>query len=140
MDSVRQMATLTKDIRFIKSDEDVAIVRQAVKALATEHSFSVLNTTKMVTAASELARNAWEHGGGGVATLEVVNDGLRTGIRLTFQDNGKGIADLEAAMRDGFTTGRGMGLGLGGAKRLMDEFEIATNAGEGTRVVVTKWK
>jgi serine/threonine-protein kinase RsbT len=102
--------------------------------------FSLVDQTKVVTAASELARNALEHGGGGVARLEAVTQGIRTGIRLTFEDKGPGIPDVKLAMTDGYTTGTGMGLGLSGSKRLMNELNIVTKMGEGTCVTVTKWK
>jgi serine/threonine-protein kinase RsbT len=102
--------------------------------------FSLVDQTKMVTAASELARNALEYGGGGTLTLEALNDGPRRGLRLVFEDRGPGIADVELALRDGFTSGSGLGLGLGGAKRLVNEFAIESAPGKGTRVAVTRWK
>jgi len=102
--------------------------------------FSLVDQTKIVTAASELARNVVVYGGGGTLSLEALNDGNRRGLRLAFEDNGPGIPDIEAALRDGFTTGSGLGLGLGGAKRLCNEFEIESRPGEGTRVVIARWK
>jgi len=123
----------------IRDSGDVVRVRQRVRALAVEAGLSLVDQTKVVTAASELARNTLDYGGGGVATLEVV-EGLRRGVRLTFTDQGPGIADIQAALRDGFTTGNGLGLGLGGAKRLSSEFSIESVPGQGTRVSITRWK
>ena len=124
----------------IRTSADVVQVRQAVRAAATAQGFSLVDQTKVVTAASELARNTFEHGGGGTARVETVTQGLRKGVRLTFEDHGPGIADVKLAMTDGYTTGGGMGLGLSGSKRLVNEFDIATTVGGGTRVTVTKWK
>lgn len=124
----------------IKSASDVVVARQAVRHWASEMKFTLVDQTKIVTAASELARNALQHGGGGSMIIAVEENGLRQGLRLTFEDNGPGIADVEQAMRDGFTTAGGMGLGLSGSKRLMNQFEIQTKVGEGTRVTVTRWK
>jgi len=115
-------------------------VRQVVREWAISMGFSLVDQTKIVTAASELARNAVVYGGGGTLALEALNDGNRRGLRLAFEDQGPGIPDVEAALRDGFTTGGGLGLGLGGAKRLCNEFEIASRPGEGTRVVITRWR
>jgi len=123
----------------IRDSGDVVRVRQRVRALAVEAGLSLVDQTKVVTAASELARNTLHYGGGGVATLEVV-EGLRRGVRLTFTDQGPGIADIQAALRDGYTTGNGLGLGLGGAKRLSSEFSIESVPGQGTRVSITRWK
>lgn len=102
--------------------------------------FSLVDQTKMITAASELARNTLEHGGGGKVTFETVGNGLRNGLRLTFEDAGPGIPDIEQALKDGFSTKSGMGLGLSGSRRLVNEFEIASKLGEGTKVVVTRWR
>jgi len=124
----------------LTTSDSVVIVRQAVRQRAIELGFSLVDQTKIVTAASELARNAIQHGGGGHATIEVINDGLRRGVRLTFEDEGKGIPDIEIAMRDGYSTGGGLGLGLSGAKRLSNEFSIASTPGRGTRVVIARWK
>jgi serine/threonine-protein kinase RsbT len=124
----------------IRESPDVVAVRQRVRASAAELGFTLVDQTKMVTACSELARNALEHGRGGTARIEVVQNGVRRGLRLTFQDHGPGIADVQLAMRDGFTTGGGLGLGLGGAKRLVEDFEIDSRPGEGTRVTVARWK
>jgi len=120
--------------------DSVVIVRQAVRQRAVELGFSLVDQTKIVTAASELARNAIQHGGGGRATIEAVTDGLRRGLRLTFEDDGPGIGDIQTAMRDGFSTAGGLGLGLSGAKRLSNEFSIVSTPGRGTRVVITRWK
>ncbi len=124
----------------IRSSQDLVLVRQAVRTWAAELKFSLVEQTKVVTAASELARNTLDYGKGGEVTLEVLADGLRRGLRLSFADKGPGIPDIELALRDGYTSGGGMGLGLGGAKRLMSEFTIETKVGEGTRVTVTRWK
>jgi serine/threonine-protein kinase RsbT len=126
--------------RALKTSEDVVLVRQTVRARAVEVGFSLVDQTKLVTAASELARNAVEHGGGGTMRLEVVNNGARRGVRLIFEDQGPGIPDIEKALKDGYTTGGGLGLGLGGAKRLANEFEIQSKPGEGTRVTITRWR
>jgi serine/threonine-protein kinase RsbT len=124
----------------IASDADVVAVRQRVRALAVEFGFSLVDQTKIVTAASELARNTVVHGGGGTAEIELLVEGARRGIRLTFRDHGPGIPDLQAAMRDGFTTGGGLGLGLGGAKRLCNEFDIQSTPGDGTVVRIARWR
>lgn len=135
------MSTLQSESRPVRSQEDVVLVRQAVRALAVEHGFSLVDQTKLVTAASELARNTVIYGGGGEVRLEVISDGgSRCGIRLTFEDKGPGIADVESALRDGYTTGSGLGLGLGGSRRLVNQFEITSTPGEGTCVRITKWK
>jgi serine/threonine-protein kinase RsbT len=122
------------------SSEDVVLVRQAVRQWASELGFGLVDQTKLVTAASELARNAVIYGGGGTARLERIAEGSRQGLRVTFADNGPGIADIGQAMKDGFTTGGGLGLGLGGAKRLSDEFEIHSQPGQGTRVWFLRWR
>lgn len=124
----------------IKTSQDLVLVRQAVRTWSAELKFSLVEQTKMVTAASELARNTLDYGKGGQVKLEVVQEGIRRGLRLSFEDNGPGIPDIELAMRDGYTSGGGMGLGLGGAKRLVNEFDIVSKVGEGTRVTVTRWK
>jgi len=124
----------------ISANEDVVLVRQRAREQAQRAGFSLLETTKLVTAASELARNTLEHGGGGTADIEVITDGIRRGVRMTFVDEGPGIPDLEAALRDGFTTGDGLGLGLGGSRRLVNEFHIESVVGVGTRVQVIRWK
>jgi serine/threonine-protein kinase RsbT len=124
----------------LQSSEHVVAVRQAVRQRAVELGFSLVDQTKIITAASELGRNTIQHGGGGQAIVEVINDGLRRGLRLTFEDKGPGIPDIATAMRDGYSTGSGLGLGLSGAKRLTNEFAITSAPGEGTRVVITRWK
>jgi serine/threonine-protein kinase RsbT len=134
------MVLLSVDTLPLESDEHVVIVRQTVRRLAVGLGFSLVDQTKVVTAASELARNTIQHGGGGTALLETVNDGPRRGLRLTFEDQGAGIASIEQAMKDGFTTAGGLGLGLSGAKRLSNEFSITSSPGMGTRVVIIKWK
>ena len=134
------MTLVTADTLPLITSDHIVIVRQAVRQRAIEMGFSLVDQTKVVTAASELARNAIQHGGGGQATIETVTDGLRRGLRLTFEDNGPGIADIEQAMREGFSTGGGLGLGLSGAKRLTNEFSIASEPGKGTRVIITRWK
>ena len=124
----------------IRSSSDVVQVRQAVRAVAAPLGFSLVDQTKIVTAASELARNTFEHGGGGTCRIEAVANGARRGVRLTFEDHGPGIPDVTLALTDGFTTGGGMGLGLSGSKRLVNDFDLHTVVGQGTRVTVTKWK
>jgi len=124
----------------ISTSSDVVVVRQRVRIWTTDLKFSLVDQTKIVTAASELGRNTLEHGGGGSMELAVVVNGVRRGIRLRFSDQGPGIPDIAMALRDGFTTGSGMGLGLGGSKRLMNEFEIEANPGGGTTVTVIRWK
>jgi serine/threonine-protein kinase RsbT len=124
----------------LETDEHVVSVRKAVREHALEMKLSLVEQTKLVTAASELARNTIKYGGGGVVVLERLRDGLRNGLRLVFADTGPGINDIELALRDGFTSGGGLGLGLGGAKRLVDEFDIDSRPGEGTAVAIIKWK
>jgi len=124
----------------VTTPDHVVIVRQAVRRHAVALGFSLVDQTKIVTAASELARNALIHGGGGEARIESLADGARKGLRLTFEDHGPGIPDIERAMKDGFTTGVGLGLGLSGAKRLSNDFHIASTPGVGTRVVIARWK
>jgi serine/threonine-protein kinase RsbT len=124
----------------IKDSSDVVFVRQRVRVWALELKLSLVDQTKIVTAASELGRNTLEHGGGGELEIAEVANGVRKGIRLTFSDKGPGIEDVKQALTDGFTTKQGMGLGLGGSKRLMNEFEIKTTPGEGTTVTVIRWK
>ena len=134
------MAVLKSEIRLIRGDEDVVGARQLVRELALLAGFSLVDQTKIVTAASELARNALQYGGGGRLTAEALNDDARRGVRLVFEDQGPGIPDIALALKDGFTTGGGLGLGLGGAKRLCNEFEIDSTPGSGTRVMVARWK
>jgi serine/threonine-protein kinase RsbT len=134
------MALIKNDQRPIQTDEDVVIVRQAVRQWSVELGFSLIDQTKIVTAASELARNTLIHGGGGKVSLEAHNDHNRRGLRLIFEDRGPGIPDINQALKDGFTTGGGLGLGLGGAKRLSNEFQIISQPGEGTRITIARWK
>lgn len=124
----------------VLAQEDVVAVRQATRTLAIEAGLSLIDQTKVVTAASELARNTLIHGGGGTATVEIVRESPKQGLRLTFEDKGPGIPDLDRAMKDGYTSGGGLGLGLGGSKRLSSEFWIESKVGIGTRVVITRWK
>ena len=124
----------------IKTSNDIVTVRQHVRTLAVQMNFSLVDQTKMITAASEIARNALEYGCGGHMLAEAVSDGTRQGLRLHFVDQGPGIADVELAMRDGYTTGGGLGMGLPGTKRLVNEFAIESRVGEGTRVSITRWK
>ena len=124
----------------IQSASDIVAARQKVRQWALEMKFSLVDQTKIVTAASELARNTLQHGGGGKMAISLEENGIHQGLRMVFEDTGPGIADVEQAMRDGYTTGGGMGLGLSGSKRLMNQFEIQTKVGEGTRVTVTRWK
>ena len=134
------MAVLRHETRLVRSSEDVVAVRQAVREWAISVGFSLVDQTKIVTAASELARNTVIHGGGGSVRLEALNDDRRRGLRLVFEDAGPGIANIDQALKDGFSTGNGLGLGLGGSKRLSNEFEIASRPGEGTRIAITRWK
>ena len=134
------MQTPGSDAYIIRSDSDVVSARQAVRARAVELRFSLVDQTKLVTAASELARNTLVYGGGGTMTIEVLERAPRVGLRVVFEDQGPGIANVEQALRDGFTSGGGLGLGLGGSRRLVDEFEIESAVGQGTRITATKWK
>jgi serine/threonine-protein kinase RsbT len=134
------MTTVRSESLELRSASDVVSVRQIVRTWAVEAGFSLVEQTKMVTAASELARNTIDYGGGGIARLELLSEGTRRGLRVAFEDQGPGIADIEKALTDHFTTGNGLGLGLGGARRLVNEFDISSRPGEGTRVVITRWK
>ena len=134
------MTLVSADTLLLATSDHIVIVRQTVRQRAVDLGFSLVDQTKIVTAASELARNTLQHGGGGRAIIETVNDGTRRGLRLTFEDEGPGIANIEVAMRDGFSTAGGLGLGLSGSKRLANEFSIASNPGKGTRVTITRWK
>ena len=124
----------------IKVSDDVVRVRQLTRTFAVEVGLSLVDQTKIVTASSELARNTLDYGGGGAVTVEMVEQGGRRGLRLTFDDRGPGIADIEQALKDGYSSGKGMGLGLGGAKRLCNEFFIESKPGEGTKVMIARWK
>lgn len=133
--------TITKsDVLPLRSEHDIVLARQSVRRMAQELGFGIVDQTKIVTAASELARNTIVYGRGGVVRWEMLSDGVRRGLRLHFIDEGPGIADVERALTDGWTSGTGMGLGLSGAKRLSNEFEIDTTVGQGTRVSITRWK
>lgn len=133
--------TVERNEQFeIRAANDIVRVRQRVREWAVEAGFSLVDQTKIVTATSELARNTLEHGGGGMARVELIADGGRRGLRLTCEDRGPGIADIQLALQDGYTSRGGLGLGLGGARRLVNDFAIESRPGEGTRVVVTRWR
>ncbi|GJD95891.1 anti-sigma regulatory factor [Methylobacterium iners] len=134
------MIVARDDTLVIRNPDDVVRVRQEVRARAVAAGFGLVDQTKIVTAASELARNTLDYGGGGKARIEVVQNGARKGLRLTFEDQGPGIPDVELALKDGYTTGGGLGLGLSGARRLSNEFQIHSVVGEGTRVTIARWK
>ena len=134
------MTTQKSETVDIRSSDDVVRVRQVARTLALGAGLSLVDQTKIITAASELARNTLDYGGGGSVLAELVEISGRRGLRLTFEDKGPGIADIEAALKDGFTSGKGMGLGLGGAKRLSNEFSIQSKPGEGTKVSIARWK
>lgn len=134
------MPVRKSDTLPIRVSSDIVSVRQMARAWAMEIGLSLVDQTKIVTAASELARNTLDYGGGGTVLLEIVEEITKRGLRMTFEDQGPGIADIDQALRDGFTSGGGMGMGLGGSKRLVNEFEIVSKLGEGTRVTITRWK
>lgn len=134
------MEVQSSETLSISESEDIVLVRQAVRKKAVGLGFNLVDQTKIVTATSELARNTLEYGGGGTMTMQIVQNGRRGGLRLTFEDHGPGILDVELALKDGYTTGNGMGLGLSGAKRLSDEFELETSPGKGTRVSILRWR
>jgi serine/threonine-protein kinase RsbT len=133
----RVQSTITLPVR---TDEHVVGVRKLVREHALDLKLSLVDQTKLVTAASELARNTIKYGGGGIVVAQMLDSGIQRGLRLVFADDGPGIADIAQALRDGFTSGGGLGLGLGGAKRLVDEFDIDSRSGEGTAVAIVKWK
>jgi serine/threonine-protein kinase RsbT len=133
------MEVIKSDSLPVRSSEDVVTVRTSVRKYAAELRFGIVDQTKIVTAASEIARNTIDYGRGGILRIECLNNGLKRGLRLVFTDKGPGIGDIEKALRDGYTSGTGMGLGLGGTRRLMDEFDIASKLNEGTTVTITKW-
>jgi serine/threonine-protein kinase RsbT len=124
----------------LRSEHDMVMARQLARRLAQQLGFSLVDQTKLVTAASELARNALIYGGGGTMCCETLDDGGRRGLKLTFTDQGPGIANVEMAMTDGWSSGTGLGMGLSGARRLVNQFEIESRLGEGTRVSITRWK
>ncbi|HEV8479586.1 MAG TPA: anti-sigma regulatory factor [Candidatus Eisenbacteria bacterium] len=134
------MAVVRHETRPINSSDDVVAIRQLARDWAIELGFSLVDQTKLVTAASELARNVVTYARAGQMRIESLNDGPKRGLRLVFEDQGPGIPDVEKALRDGYTTGGGLGLGLGGAKRLSNEFAIDTAAGRGTKVTITRWR
>jgi serine/threonine-protein kinase RsbT len=134
------MVVTKNDTMEIQASDHVVLVRQAVRKWAIELGFSLVDQTKLITAASELARNTLDYGGGGTVLLEALEEGPRRGLRLTFKDQGPGIPDLEKALTDGYSTGKGLGMGLSGSKRLVNEFEILSRVGEGTKVTITRWK
>jgi serine/threonine-protein kinase RsbT len=135
-----EMTATKSDSLSIRYSDDVVLVRQAVRKWSIEQGFSLVDQTKMITAASELARNTLDYGGGGTVLLEALEKDNRRGLRLTFEDHGPGIADIDLALTDGYTSGKGMGLGLGGARRLVNDFEIESEVGKGTRVKITRWR
>jgi serine/threonine-protein kinase RsbT len=134
------MAVLRDERIALRSVDDIIKARQLVRESAIAQGLSLVDQTKLITAASELARNALVHGGGGDMQLEVLNDGARRGVRVTFSDQGPGIPDIALAMKDGYSTGGGLGLGLGGAKRLVNEFNIDSLQGKGTKVTILRWR
>ncbi len=133
------MLLLRRDSFPLQSSDDIVKARQIVRTWAAELGFKLVDQTKIVTASSELARNAYDHGKGGIMIIEAIEDGDRKGLRLTFQDQGPGIPDIEQALKDGYSTSGGLGLGLGGAKRLVNEFHIESTVGKGTTVRIVKW-
>ncbi len=135
-----KMKSLKSESVSIQSSTDVVLARQKVRKWASELRFSLVDQTKLVTAASELARNALDHGKGGRMVIEVVENVSKSGLKMVFEDQGPGIPDIQAALRDGFTTGGGMGLGLGGSKRLVNDFSIESEVGKGTRITAIRWK
>ena len=134
------MQTTTADALPVVTSDDVVRVRQVVRRQAVEAGLGLVDQTKIVTAASELARNLLDHAGGGVVQVETISEVGRRGVRLIFEDHGPGIKDIEKALTDGYTTGKGLGLGLGGARRLSNEFKIDTKVGEGTRITIARWR
>ena len=133
------MLVKSQEIKEIRTEDDIQVVRTCVKRVVSLLNFSLTNQTKVVTAASELARNVFEHGKGGTATVQIISGNDRMGVKMIFVDEGCGIADISQAMEDGYTTGGGMGLGLGGSKRLTDEFDIESAPGKGTTISIVKW-
>jgi serine/threonine-protein kinase RsbT len=134
------MSVTRSEVLPVRNEKDIVLARQAVRRLTQEIGFGLVDQTKMVTAASELARNTVVYGGGGTMTCELALEGARRGLRLIFEDKGPGIPDVSLAMKDGWTSGSGLGLGLSGAKRLVNEFEIDSRPSEGTRITITRWK
>jgi serine/threonine-protein kinase RsbT len=134
------MGTLQTEKLMVRTTDDIVNVRQTVRKIAIDSGFNLVDQTKIITAASELARNTVIYGGGGILKIEVLTNGSKSGVKLIFEDEGPGIADVEQALKDGYTSGQGLGMGLGGARRLSNEFEIESKPGKGTRVAITKWK
>lgn len=134
------MQVLSAESIPLRNSDDVVLVRQAARKLAVALGFGIVDQTKLVTASSELARNTVDYAGGGTVRLETLRQDRKSGVRLVFEDQGPGIPDIELALRDGYTSGNGMGLGLGGARRLSHEFEIASTPGIGTRIAIIRWK
>ena len=134
------MAVTAADVVPVRSEQDIVTSRQLVRKLVQQLGFSLVDQTKMVTAASEIARNTLIYGGGGEMHWQLLDDGIRKGLRLSFEDRGPGIPDLGLAMTDGWTSGHGLGKGLTGSKRLVNEFELQTAVGQGTTVTITRWK
>jgi len=134
------MPVVSRSVLPIRSQEDIVRVRQVTRENAVAQGLSLVDQTKLVTAASELARNTLDYGGGGEVEIARVEEAPRKGVRLTFVDQGPGIPDVETALRDGFTTGNGLGLGLGGARRLSNEFSIDSEPGKGTRIMIGRWR
>ena len=134
------MATLKDETLEVRASADVVKLRQIVRTWATELGFSLVDQTTLVTGASELGRNTLEHGQGGQVRIEMLNDGSRRGLRMTFEDEGPGIPDINLALTDGYSTGTGLGLGLSGTRRLMSEFRIHSEVGKGTQVQVVRWR
>ena len=134
------MAVIRSETLALRVEQDVVLARQAVRRMTQELKFSLVDQTKMVTAASELARNTVIYGGGGTMKSDLLLDGARSGLRLTFEDEGPGIPDLALALKDGWTSGSGLGMGLSGSKRLVNDFDITSEVGKGTRVTIARWK
>ena len=134
------MGTLQTETLMVRTTDDIVNVRQFVRKVAIDTGFNLVDQTKIITAASELARNTVIYGGGGVLKIEILTNGSKSGVKLIFEDEGPGIPDVELALKDGYTSGQGLGMGLGGARRLSNEFEIDSKPGKGTRVAITKWK
>lgn len=134
------LIVLNKDRMSIEKEQDVVPFRNRVKEYAVKIGMGIVNQTKLITAASELVRNMLKYANGGITTIEVISKGRENGIRLIFQDKGPGIADIKQAMKDGFSTGKSLGLGLPGTKRLVSEFDIQSTVGTGTTVTIIKWK
>jgi serine/threonine-protein kinase RsbT len=135
-----QIIPLTKDTMMVYKDQDVVPFRNQVKEYAERIKMGLVNQTKLITASSEMVRNMLKYGNGGLTVVEIVSRGIDTGVRVTFKDQGPGIADISQAMQDGFSTGKSLGLGLPGTKRLVNEFDIKSVPGAGTTITIIKWK